>query len=176
MRTFAVPFCLLTVGFSIAASRSNAQSHSEPPSPIRAKCPMNFGITVADAEKTAQWYEATLGLVRKKTATFPKGKVIILGSPDLEVEIIQHESSVDVRKQLNISEDYLKRGIFKIGFYVDDLDAAVTRLKERKAHFYMEKGFDEELGLRFTIITDVDGNTIQLFQREATKTQSPKQH
>src|SRR5215831_14698976 len=137
--------------------------------------PDEFRVTVADSEKTAQWYEAMLGLVRRKTATFPKGKVIILGSPDLEVEIIQHESSVDARKQLNISEDYLTRGIFKIGFYVDDLDAAVTRLKERKVHFYMEKGFDEELRLRFTIITDLDCNTIQVFQREPTKTQSPKQ-
>ena len=174
MPKFAVLFCLLTIIFSLANSRPRKLSVGEASIPIHAKCPMNFGITVTDAEKTAQWYEAMLGLVRRKTATFPKGKVIILGSPDLEVEVIQHESSVDARKQLNISEDYLKRGIFKIGFYVDDLDAAVTRLKERKVHFYMEKGYDDELRLRFAIITDVDGNTIQLFQREAAKKQSPK--
>jgi len=135
---------------------------------------MSFGITVADAERTAQWYEATLGLVRRKTVTFPKGKAILLGSPDLEVEIIEHESSVDGRKQLNISDDYLMRGIFKIGFYVDDLDATVMRLKERKVSFYMEKGHDEELRLRFAIISDGDGNTIQIFQRDSTKSQNPK--
>ncbi len=174
MRTSSILLCLLTAGFSIAASHAPELSVGGPPAPIRAKCPMNFGITVPDAERTAQWYEATLGLVRRKTATFPKGKAIILGSPDLEVEIIQHESSVDGRKQLNIPEGYLMRGIFKIGFYVDDLDSTVTRLKERKTHFYMERGYDEELRLRFAIIADGDGNTIQIFQRDSAKSQHPK--
>src|SRR5215467_10470474 len=104
---------------------------------------------------------------------FPQRQAIILGSPDLEVEIIQHESSVDGRKQLNISDDYLMRGIFKIGFYVDDLDATVMRLKERKVSFYMEKGHDEELRLRFAIISDGDGNTIQIFQRDSAKSENP---
>ncbi len=132
--------------------------------PIRAKCPANVGITVADAEKTAAWYEATFGLVRRKSGTFPQGKFIILGSPVLEVEIIQHEASVDARRELKIPNDYLQRGVFKVGFYVDDLDATIARLKERQVRVLMEDGRDPELHLRFALIADPDGNTIQLFQ------------
>jgi len=132
--------------------------------PVRAKCPTNVGITVADAEKTAAWYEATFGLARRKSGTFPQGRFIILGSPTLEVEIIQHEASVDARRELKIPNDYLQRGVFKVGFYVDDLDATIARLKERQVRLLMEDGRDPELHLRFALIADPDGNTIQLFQ------------
>ena len=132
--------------------------------PIRARCPTNIGITVADAEKTAAWYEATFGLARRKSGTFPQGKFIILGSPSLEVEIIQHEASVDARRELKFSNDYLQRGFFKGGFYVDDLDATIARLKERQVRLLMEDGRDPELHVRFALIADPDGNTIQLFQ------------
>ena len=131
---------------------------------VAARPPLNFGISVADVERSARWYEENLGMVRRKSATFPKGKVIILAAPNLEVEIIQHAAAVDARKQLNIREDYLARGIFKVGFYVDDLDATVARLKQHKVKFYYDHGRDEELHLKFAIIADDDGNTIQLFE------------
>ncbi len=147
---------------------SAAGAGSQPPAaqgpPIRAKCPTNIGITVADAEKAAAWYEATFGLARRKSGTFPQGKFIILGSPSLEVEIIQHEASVDARRELKISNDYLQRGVFKVGVYVDDLDTTIARLKERHVRLLMEDGKDPELRLRFAILADPDGNTIQLFQ------------
>ena len=136
---------------------------------VAAKPPLNFGISVTDVEKSARWYEDNLGMVRRKSAVFPKGKVIILAAPNLEVEIIQHESAVDARRQLNIREDYLARGIFKVGFYVDDLDATVARLKQHKVKFYYDHGWDEELHLKFAIIADDDGNTIQLFEAALPK-------
>ncbi len=131
---------------------------------IRAKCPTNIGITVADADKAAAWYEATFGLARRKSGAFPQGTFIMLGSPSLEVEIIQHEASVDARRELKISNDYLQRGVFKVGVYVDDLDATIARLKERQVRLLMEDGRDPELHVRFALIADPDGNTIQLFQ------------
>jgi len=164
MMLLATVSLILAGGVDLGARKCD---QAPPSAAVRAKCPFNFEITVADADKSAAWYESTLGLVRRKSVSFPKGKFIILGSPSIEVEIIQHEASVDTRKDLKISEDYLQRGIFKIGFYVDDLDATVARLKERQVHFYMEKGRDAELHLRFALITDLDGNTIQLFENEA---------
>ena len=160
---------LSVIGAGALTGAGSGQLKPAPPA-ILARPPLNIGLSVADAEKTARWYEETLGLVRRKTSNFPKGKAIILGSSSVEVEIIQHEDATDARKRLNIREDYLAQGIFKFGFYVDNLDATITRLKQRNVKFYYEHGTDEELGLRFAIIADEDGNTIQLFQPIASDT------
>ena len=162
-----VPIALFVLLAGAGAGMHSGQQKPAPP--ITAKPPLNIGLSVEDAEKTARWYEENLGLTRRKTATFPKGKAIILGSPSIEIEILQYEGAIDARKRLGIDKDYLEHGIFKFGFYVDRLDEMVERLKQRKIKFYYEHGTDEELGLRFAIIADEDGNTIQLFEPVAKR-------
>jgi len=143
-----------------------APQSGTPAVPIKVESQYNFGVSARDAEQTAEWYATNFGLGRVKTGTFPGGKFIILGSPRLSVEIIQHDSAVDARKQLNIHDDYLLRGFFKIGFYVKDLDASVARLKRAHVKIDSEHGSDEQLHLRFAIIQDNEGNTIQLFESD----------
>ena len=161
-------YALIAV-FLVAAAAGTHSFQQEGVPAITAKPPLNIGLSVTDAEKTARWYEENLGLARRKRSTFPNGKAIILGSPYVEIEILQYAGAVDARKQLGIAKDYLEHGIFKFGFYVDKLDETVTRLKQRKIKFYYEHGTDEELGLRFAIIADEDGNTIQLFEPAAKR-------
>jgi hypothetical protein len=48
---------------------------------------------------------------------------------------------------------------------VDDLDATIARLKQEGVTIHYEHGTDEELHLRFCIINDPDGNTIQMFAK-----------
>jgi len=161
MRRGVLLLCLLVVfGQAVRPAAEN----SSPAAPIPLESQFNFGISAEDAEKTAQWYEGSLGLTRVKTGTFPGGKFIILGSPRVSVEIIQQDSAVDARKQLNIDHDYLLHGFFKIGLYVKDLDATIARLKRTNVRIHLERGTDEQLRLRFAIIHDNEGNTIQLFE------------
>lgn len=163
-----VHICALVLSlFAIVGCGTRSKAQGSPPAaPITVTPQFNFGISVRDAEKTAHWYEENLGLTRTKSGTFPSGKFIILGSPRLSVEIIQDQSAIDPRKQLNVTHDYLLQGVFKIGLYVDDLDATVARLKQRNVRIEHEHGTDEELHLRFAIVFDGDGNTIQLFENK----------
>lgn len=155
---------VLAASLVFTAIGSRPADHPRVAAPISVKSPFNVGISVTDVEKSARWYEENLGLVRLKSGTFPAGKFVILASREMSVEIIQHESAVDPRKKLSIAHDYLVQGIFKFGFYVDDLDATVACLKQKHVKFYYEHGEDKELQLRFAIVADDDGNTIQLFE------------
>jgi len=151
---------IVVSAFFVTFGATSSRDQKETPA-ITAHAPFNFGISVHDAEATTQWYEANMGLKLRKTASYAHGKAIILGAGDAEVEIIQDDRAQDVGKGLS---DYQKHGIFKIGFYVLDLDGVVTRLKKNNVHFYHDIFTDEELRLRSAIISDNDGNTIQLFE------------
>ena len=64
-----------------------------------------------------------------------------------------------------VENRHLTHGIFKVGFHVADLDAAVAKLRAMNAT--LETGIIEakKLGFRFVLARNPDGNTVQLFQR-----------
>jgi catechol 2,3-dioxygenase-like lactoylglutathione lyase family enzyme len=130
---------------------------------IRAGAPQFVALSVPDAGATARWYREAFGLkVLDEFKPEVGDHVIILTSDHLLVEVLQLRNArspgVDA-----IRDPHLTHGIFKVGFHVDDLDAAVARLKAMKAEFETGIVDDAKHGLRFALLRDPDGNYLQLF-------------
>jgi hypothetical protein len=57
------------------------------------------------------------------------------------------------------------RGVYKFGFWVSDLDAVFQKLKGMGVTMKQEKPMeDKPFNLRYMLIEDIDGNTIQIFE------------
>jgi catechol 2,3-dioxygenase-like lactoylglutathione lyase family enzyme len=112
--------------------------------------PAFAGIYVADAEKAARWYAEVLGYrIVKPPATIAVGvRMAMLERADSRIELIEAAGW---------------RGIFKIGFDVDDVDAMAARLKRDGVRIVVPPFDDPQFGVRSFIAADPDGNNLQFF-------------
>ena len=126
--------------------------------------PQFIAISVPDAPASARWYREAFGLNVLDEIKPPDGAahVIILASESLLVEILQLRAAKSPGEQA-VKQPELTHGVFKVGFHVTDLDAAVARLRAMKVAFDTDIIDDTQHGLRFVLLRDPDGNYIQLF-------------
>jgi catechol-2,3-dioxygenase len=116
-----------------------------------------FAVQVRDDSAAAQWYAQAFGLAElRHMARADRGYSIrILRRGGLIVELIRVDSAargLDVRL-----------GLFKAGFYVDDIDAAYAWLRVRGAEMDRRIVTDEALHARTFVMRDPEGNRLQLF-------------
>jgi catechol 2,3-dioxygenase-like lactoylglutathione lyase family enzyme len=131
---------------------------------IAPSMPQFFALSVPDAPRSADWYRRAFGLEVRGEIKPPDGAahVIILASDELLVEILQLREARAAGDE-NIQKPQLTHGLFKVGFHVADLDAAVDRLKAMHARFETGIIDDARHRLRFALLRDPDGNYLQLF-------------
>jgi glyoxylase I family protein len=148
----AVAACLLVSGPARAAET------------IAPRAPQFVALSVADAARSAAWYQKAFGL--RVIGDFkPPGTqdhVIILGSDALLLEILQVHAAKSPGAAA-VQKPYLMHGHFKVGFHVEDLEAAVALLKAQGAQFETGIIDDARHHLRFALLRDPDGNYVQLF-------------
>ena len=130
---------------------------------IRPAAPQFAAISVPDAPASAAWYRKAFGL-RVLDDFKPDGAdhVIILTSETLLLEILQLRAAKSPGAEA-VKNPHLTHGIFKVGFHVADLDAAVATLRAMKAEFDTDIIDDPKHGLRFVLLRDPHGNYVQLF-------------
>jgi catechol 2,3-dioxygenase-like lactoylglutathione lyase family enzyme len=121
-------------------------------------------LSVPDAPASARWYSEAFGLRVLGEIKPPDGAahVILLKSETLLMEILQLRDARSPGEE-GIQKPQLTHGIFKVGFHVPDLDAAVARLKTLEARFETGIVEDRRHRLRFVLLRDPDGNFVQLF-------------
>jgi Glyoxalase/Bleomycin resistance protein/Dioxygenase superfamily len=135
-----------------------------------AVAPVFFALSVADLEASIQWYSDTLQLTPTRLPPSPQTKVALLQGGGLIVELVEHSEAFDLETRLpELRKRYLAHGLFKVGFFVSDLDATVERLKSRGATFKGKLFTDEVLGARSILLLDNSQNIIQLFERAGAK-------
>ena len=82
------------------------------------------------------------------------------------VELIELDNAITLQKTISNYHDKMRfKGFFKMGFLVSDFDAWIAHLKKVKATFYGRIVTDSLSKNRMVIITDPDGNRIQLFEK-----------
>lgn len=131
---------------------------------ITTTAPQFVALSVPDAAASARWYKEAFGL-RVLDEIKPEdgaAHVLILTSDTLLVEILQLRAAQSPGKE-SVESPELTYGIFKVGFHVPDLDAAVTKLRAMKARFDTDIVDDRKHSLRFVLLRDPDGNYVQLF-------------
>lgn len=125
-----------------------------------------FAVSVADLDASVAWYRETLELTPTRLPGSDTVRVALLQGDGVIVELIEHGDAVTLEEPLpSADRRYLVHGLFKAGFFVADLDATVTRLRERGARFRGEVFQDAVLGARSILLLDNSGNVLQLFER-----------
>lgn len=131
---------------------------------IKPVAPQFIALSVPDAAASARWYREAFGLrvLDEIKAEDGAGYVVILTSDTLLLEILQLRAGKP-RANDDVQNPERTHGIFKVGFHVPDLDAAVKRLRDMKAVFDTDIIDDRKHALRFVLLRDPDGNYVQLF-------------
>jgi catechol 2,3-dioxygenase-like lactoylglutathione lyase family enzyme len=131
--------------------------------PIMPVAPQFVALSVPDAKASARWYQEAFGLrVLDEIKLDDGGHIFILSSDALLVEILQIPAAKSPGAE-GVRDPHLTHGIFKVGFHVADLDAAVAKLRAMKAEFETSIVDDAKHGLRFALLRDPQGNYVQLF-------------
>jgi lactoylglutathione lyase len=132
------------------------------PPALHLQGPQFFALSVADAAAEARWYQEILGLAVQRDFRPPGTAihVVLLKSDVLMIELLQHG---DAKPLTQAPDRYLVHGLFKVGFTVPDLEAAVRALKAKGVAFSYDIAKDPATGLRFAICKDAEGNEIQIF-------------
>jgi catechol 2,3-dioxygenase-like lactoylglutathione lyase family enzyme len=131
-----------------------------------ADCPATFfAVSVRDLEASAKWYTDAFGLEATKLPGSEKAKVSLLRGRGLLVELVELAGATPLRSRvpgLNGREEV--HGLFKVGFFVKDLDAEVARLKAKGVRFKGSLFEDPVARARSILVLDNDDNIIQLFE------------
>ena len=118
-----------------------------------------------DLDASVEWYTRTLGLTATRLPPHGISRAAILRGGGLLVELVQHGESFPLESRLpGLQGRYLVQGIFKVGVFVDDLDATVKRLEARGARWKGRLYTDETTAVRSILMLDNEDNVIQLFE------------
>jgi catechol 2,3-dioxygenase-like lactoylglutathione lyase family enzyme len=143
--------------------------------PLSGFRPYLIGISVPDLQQAATWYEQKLGFKRGGSEKTDTGTALIVEeSPGIAVELLQFGGSFSIRRS---NPDYdtasgKLQGIVKIGFAVDNLEAAVADLKRKQVRVIREITELKSFNVKFFLIEDNNGNVIQLFQARKNQPQT----
>ena len=117
------------------------------------------GLAVADAA-IAAWYARVFGMqVTAEVRPADGSLVTILESPHLVVEIKQRARSVP--------RDPDAEGFMKVGWFVPSVAEEHDRLVAAGVPVVVPITDQPELGIRFFIVEDPEGNPIQIFENLA---------
>jgi len=124
-----------------------------------------WAISVPDLDATIDWYSTHLGFRLIHSDGRGDIRVALLQSEDAVLEAVSIPTAVP-RGQLTppIERDFHLHGVFKVGMFVDDLDARVSTLRSQGVEFVSEIYHDPNLDARSVIVKDNSGISIQLFE------------
>lgn len=128
--------------------------------------PYLAGLVVADASRSAEWYQRNLGFEVTRRMTFPLSDslvIIFLKRGAAELELIQKRNSFSIRKYLPDfdQEKTPLQGIAKVAFMVDDVSQLADSLRAGGVRILFGPFDDRALNLKSVIIEDPDGNVLQ---------------
>ncbi len=138
-----------------------------PETPLSAAAPAFIALSVSDLEAATAWYSEVLGLRRVRDVSSADGalRASVLSSDNVVIELIRHRSTLAADDVLESqAHRFHLQGIVKTGLFVTDIDRLFEYLRERQVRTDERIGTDRELGLRFFIFRDPDGNRIQVFE------------
>jgi catechol 2,3-dioxygenase-like lactoylglutathione lyase family enzyme len=143
-----------------AAARLRAQTRA-PAAPVEVIAPAFIALSVAELDRTVRWYSDVFGMrVEGSFAADSNVQVRILrATGGLTVELLR-----DARIAPSPRRDRAEpatRGIFKVGFFVTNLDTAVARLR---AHGVALVGHWPRSTPPNLLVKDSQGNLLQLFE------------
>ncbi len=116
-------------------------------------------IQVRDEVAAADWYTGVLGLeeVSRLEAADGRYSIRILSGAGISLELIR-------RNAASAGTTEPPRGLFKVGFYVDDIEATLAWLRSRGVDTDRSVFTDPALQARTFTFRDPEGNRWQAFE------------
>ncbi|MBS7232629.1 VOC family protein [Flavobacterium psychroterrae] len=129
----------------------------------------NVAFTVADLDASIEWYKSIFGfdLVSRVTFTIPTGsaETAIIKAGELRLELLQVPNSKRIEALFAEAPQHLDTiGNKSIVLQVNDLAAASQELEEKGVTFVWRELYIAGDKMLCTMIQDVDGNKINIFQ------------
>jgi catechol 2,3-dioxygenase-like lactoylglutathione lyase family enzyme len=130
----------------------------------------NVAISVSDINRAVAWYRDVLGFTLASRTQFPpvSAEVAFMSRPGFSIELLQVPANYAVPDLLVDPPAHLKpRGYKAMVFDVDDLAEATAELELAKVTIlWKQQVIDPSTGLTSTLIRDLDGNLINIFQKQ----------
>lgn len=133
----------------------------------------NIAFTVADLEKSIQWYCESLNfnLLDKTSFDFPTGsaEIAILEGNDIKLELIKFPNGKRIEELFAPAPLHLiPIGTKAIVFKVENLKIASHELEAKGVKFVWREQYLVGDKMLCTMIEDIDGNKINIFQTNTT--------
>ena len=134
--------------------------------PLSARPAQQFvGVSVADLATSEAWYRDAFGMKPVFATKFDGGAVSVLENDWLMVELLHQDAAKPLKQIAADTPNYLVHGIFKLGFFIPDLDARLAALAKLDIKPASRIYDDKANKTRNVFIMDPDGNRWQLFER-----------
>jgi catechol 2,3-dioxygenase-like lactoylglutathione lyase family enzyme len=133
----------------------------------------NIAFTVGDLEKSITWYSVVLNfnLVNKTSFEFPSGSasIAILKGSGIRLELIEFPNGKRIEELFAPAPLHLiPIGTKAIVFQVEDLKIASEELEAKGVKFVWREQYIAGDKMLCTMIEDIDGNKINIFQENTT--------
>jgi catechol 2,3-dioxygenase-like lactoylglutathione lyase family enzyme len=125
-----------------------------------------FAVSARDAVATAAWYRDRLGFETLREGASPDGKTrfALLRRRDDLIEIVQRAGAIAGPA---LEDRSFAFGLFKVGFWVDDLAGLEAQLRGQGAAFAFGITTPPRADYQTFAVTDPDGNVVQFFGQAA---------
>jgi mono/diheme cytochrome c family protein/catechol 2,3-dioxygenase-like lactoylglutathione lyase family enzyme len=138
--------------------------------PLAGMRPYLAGLTVPDADSAARWYHDMLEFTENGASTVNGVRQVVMERGAYAIELFStHGSSRAGRGRGGVGGNAplgAQRGGFsKLGFYVDDLTPVLAELRARHVQIVRDLTTLKQFQIRFILIRDIYGDTLQLFDR-----------
>jgi predicted enzyme related to lactoylglutathione lyase len=123
-------------------------------------------VIVSNLESSSTWYQSVLNLQVKQQMNDSQGnyRITVLSSGGFDLELLELKGSLTRSSVLAGKPSGTQiQGHFKIGFNVSDLDAYIRKLASYNVQVSTIHT-DQQTRKRNFLITDPDGNLVQIFE------------
>lgn len=130
--------------------------------------PSFAAIYVSNIDSSVTWYKQVFNLTqRNRTDNAERGfKQVVLINDIMMLELVELKKSIRPDSLLrSYPRGTWTQGVYKIGFTVDDMDAAHKELTAKNVKFFGKMVTDPVNNKRTFLVTDPDGNLVQFFER-----------
>jgi len=149
----------LFVAASLLATPALPAESAGQQAPFRYDGPAFVALMVPEVDGAAEWYGRVFGAEVTNALASPDGRfsIRILRNESLTFELIQLEGATAPPDN--------PLGLFKAGFYVDDIEAAFGWFRSHGSDTDAGIFTDDALVVRSFVMRDPWGNRLQFFQR-----------